>query len=215
MISAPALVPLFQPQGMPSLFEEIKNFLPDPEQRVLRVSLEHFSFAHNAREIVVNAIGRHILELARKDAFKTHPMVVFLDEAHQFLNARLSDERAEYPLNAFSLISKEGRKYALTLCLATQRPRDIPTGSLSQVGTMIVHRMTNDQDREVIERACGEFDHSLAAAVPTLIPGEAVLIGPEFGIPLKVRIIAPGVKPYFEGPNYQRYWSEKKEQEVS
>jgi hypothetical protein len=44
------------------------------------------------------------------------------------------------------LIAKEGRKYGLNICLATQRPRE---GVLSQMGTMIVHRIINDRDREV------------------------------------------------------------------
>ncbi len=41
------------------------------------------------------AIGRFMLECARADAFKTSPVVVFLDEAHQFLNKRVGDEGFE------------------------------------------------------------------------------------------------------------------------
>lgn len=44
-----------------------------------------------------------------------------------------------------------------------RRPRDITEEVLSQMGTLLVHRLTNDRDREVVERASGELDHSAAA----------------------------------------------------
>jgi len=36
-------------------------------------------------------------------------------------------------LDAFEQIAKEGRKHNLTMVMATQRPRDIPDGVLSQM----------------------------------------------------------------------------------
>ncbi|OPX24710.1 MAG: hypothetical protein B1H05_04720 [Candidatus Cloacimonas sp. 4484_140] len=44
------------------------------------------------------------------------------------------------------MIAKEGRKYGLNVCIATQRPRDIPEDVLSQIGTLIVHRLINDKE---------------------------------------------------------------------
>ena len=44
-------------------------------------------------------------------------------------------------LDSFDQIAKECRKHGLFLCLATQMPRDIPQGTLSQMGTFIVHRL--------------------------------------------------------------------------
>ena len=110
-------------------------------------------------------------------------------------------------LDAFDLIAKEGRKYGLTICIATQRPRDIPEGVLSQMGTLIVHRLINDRDREVVERASGEIDRSAAEFLPTLAPGQAVIIGVDFPIPLTVQMTAPSAPPDSRGPDFQRYWS--------
>jgi hypothetical protein len=47
------------------------------------------------------------------------------------------------------------------------------------MGTLIVHRLTNDRDREVVERACGEIDRSASAFLPNLKPGEAAILGAE------------------------------------
>ena len=79
----------------------------------------------------------------------------------------------------------------MNICLATQRPRDITEGILSQLGTLIVHRLTNDRDREIIERACGEIDKAASDFLPSLQPGEAVLIGNDFPIPLTINIHKP------------------------
>lgn len=74
------------------------------------------------------------------------------------------------------------------------------------MGTLIVHRLTNDRDREVIERACGEIDRAVTAFLPNLRPGEAAIIGTDFPIPLTIQIHEPVTKPKSDGPNYQQYW---------
>ena len=201
------LAPVFYPEEKPSLFDEIEDFLKDPKARVLRVSLQYLSFAYGAREIVANAIGRRLLEMGRDSLFKKNPLVIFLDEAHQFLNSHLVNEEVNYPLDSFALIAKEGRKYALTICLSTQRPRDIPEGVLSQIGTLFVHRLVNDADRNVVERASGDIQASSLALLPSLAPGEAVVFGVDYPVPLTVQILPPEDKPDSKGPDFQSYWS--------
>ncbi|SOE17788.1 uncharacterized protein DUF853, partial [Hoeflea halophila] len=110
--------------------------------------------------------------------------------------------------DAFGLIAKEGRKYGLTTVIATQRPRDVPQDVLSQLGALFVHRLTNDRDRETIERACGDLDRSAAAFIPSLSQGEAIIVGPDLPAPLPIRMKAPekGQQPESHGPNYQKFW---------
>jgi uncharacterized protein len=205
IINSASFAPIFQPGSTPSLFEELRDFFTDPELRVLCVSLEAISFQHRVREIATNAVGRYLLELARADAFHSMPVVCVLDEAHQFLGGDIQPGD-ETPLEAFGLIAKEGRKYCLTLCLATQRPRDIPEDVLSQVGTMLVHRITNDRDRTTIERAVGPISQDGVALLPSLQTGEALLMGTEFSGPVVVKIHRPQHPPDSGGPDYQRFW---------
>ncbi len=206
--SSSELACLFQSAGKPSLIDEIDQFLADPMQRILRISLRYLSFAYSAREIVADAIGRHLLVLGRAQRMREHPAVIFLDEAHQFLNKALGDEQTRYPLEAFDLLAKEGRKYSLSMCIATQRPSDIPEGVLSQIGTLLVHRLTNERDRRVVERASDEIDRSAAEFLPTLAPGQAVLIGVAFPIPLTLQIAPPLATPDSTGPRYQEQWGQ-------
>lgn len=206
MLTASDLACIFDPIEK-SLFGKIEEFMLDQNNAVLRVSLKNVGFGHGAREIVANAIGRQLLARARSGAFKNSPLLIMLDEAHQFLNKTLGDESNRYALDSFELIAKEGRKYGLTICIATQRPRDIPEGVLSQMGTMIVHRLTNNHDREVVERAAGDIDRSAAAFLPTLAPGRAAIIGVDFPIPLTIQLLPPKEKPESAGPDYQENWA--------
>ena len=187
------------------LTESIDSFIAD-DKKLLRICLSGIAHEFKAREIVANVIGRYLLNKARDSAFKETSVVVLVDEAHNFLGRQIGAEDAVAKLDAFELIAKEGRKFGLNICLATQRPRDITEGVLSQMGTLIVHRLTNDRDRDVVDKACGEIDRSAASFLPNLKPGEAAIIGVDFPIPLTIQITPPLAKPKSEGPNFQKHW---------
>ena len=198
---------IFSPSGATTVPQAIDSFITDDQKSVLRISLQNVSFAHNAREIVANAVGRCLLDMARNDRFRERPVLVIVDEAHQFLNKTIGDESCRVDLEAFGLIAKEGRKHGLNICIATQRPRDIPDDVLSQMGTLVVHRLINDRDRSVVERASGEIDKSAAAFLPTLGPGEAVVIGVDVPVPLSIRIQRPDCPPDSTGPAHEICWA--------
>lgn len=176
-------------------------------KKLIRIDLSGIPFEYKAREIIANCIGRVLLNESRKGTFSNKPIVVFLDEAHNFIGKSIGNEDTLAKLDAFELIAKEGRKFGLNICLATQRPRDITEGVLSQLGTLIVHRLTNDRDREIVERACGEIDKAASDFLPSLQPGEAVIIGNDFPIPLTINIKKPTIKPNSEGANFQENWA--------
>ena len=204
VLTSPSFKCVFRSADAP-LTQCINDFVGN-DKKLLRICLSGVSHEYRAREIVANVIGRHLLNAARSGAFKNAPVVVLVDEAHNFLGKQIGTEDAVAKLDAFELIAKEGRKFGLNICLATQRPRDITDGVLSQMGTLVVHRLTNDRDRDVVERACGEVDQSASSFLPNLKPGEAVIIGTDFPIPLTIQIKPPLAKPKSEGPDFQSYW---------
>lgn len=206
-LASPNLECLFAPVGLEPLPSVVETFLADPAQRVLRISLEFLSFEHNAREVVANAVGRYLLGLARQGRFMANPVVTLLDEAHQFLDKSVGDEFSKTDLDAFGLIAKEGRKYSLTCVLATQRPRDIPEDVLSQMGMFIVHRLINERDRNIVEKACGDLDASAAAFLPTLGQGEALVVGVSSPMPLPVAINRPARPPSSRSADYENLWN--------
>ena len=206
MVSAAEFACIFKSGTIKPLFNAIESFMIDGDHRVLRISLRDVAFASDARQIVANTIGKYLLKKARSGSFHNTPVVVIVDEAHNFINKFIGDEFSKEYLDAFELISREGRKFCLTICIATQRPRDLPESVLSQMGTMIVHRLTNNSDRELVEKASGDIDRAAASFLPTLAPGEAILIGTDFAFPVAVKIMPPIYEPDSTGPNYQKLW---------
>lgn len=77
-----------------SLTEIIDKFIAEEQQDdfVLRIGFENLGYEFQTREILANAIGRYLLKLAREKLFKNNPVVLILDEAHQFLNKIVVDD---------------------------------------------------------------------------------------------------------------------------
>lgn len=206
VLTSPAFTCVFKPLNAPALTDGIQEFIKG-NGRLLRICVSGIAYEFHAREIIANVIGRHLLTAARAGVFRERPTVVLVDEAHNFLGQRIGTEDYAAKLDSFELIAKEGRKYGLSICLASQRPRDITEGVLSQMGTLIVHRLTNERDREVVESACGEIDRAASAFLPNLRPGEAAIIGTDFPIPLTIQVKEPTTRPASDGPDYQKYWA--------
>jgi uncharacterized protein len=99
MLDSDGLSCIFKPEGKQSLFDVIQAFLND-DSRILRVSLRFLTDSNNCREVVANAIGRYLLDLGRSGTFTKKPLIVFLDEAHRFLNRWLGDDNSKYVLDA-------------------------------------------------------------------------------------------------------------------
>jgi hypothetical protein len=178
------------------LESSITAFLDNKFQNLLIIDTSLVPSDNSMRDILVNAIGRFLLEKAFKEKFKKSPLILILDEAHQFLNKKIKDEYSvEVELNAFERIAKECRKFGLFLVISTQMPRDIPSGVLSQMGTFIVHRLINQKDREAIEYACSDANANALSFLPALSAGEALITGVEFPMPVILKIKPPECKP--------------------
>ncbi|OUO84012.1 ATP-binding protein [Bacteroides sp. An269] len=186
------------------LREGIQEFL-NGENSVLRLNFSKVSFDYQVREILVNAIGNYLLNEARKGLYKDNPIIIFMDEAHQFLNKSIADEYfSAKPLDAFEQISKEARKYGLFLCIATQMPRDIPLGTLSQMGTFVVHRLINEQDKKAVENAASAANRNSLSFLPSFGEGEALLVGVDFPMPLTIKVNAPQKVPDSQTPKLKQ-----------
>lgn len=169
--------------------------------QLLRLDFSGTSSSFNAREILANSIARYLYDSSKEGKFKKKPLVFVLDEAHLFLNKNLIEaDQSLTPLDAVDLIAKECRKFGLFLCLATQMPRDIPVGTLSQMGAFIVHRLINEQDRRTVEMACSVATKSALSYLPALGAGETIVMGVDFPMPIPLRISEPTIRPRSDTP---------------
>lgn len=201
IVGEPTLGCLFKEQAGTYDFVDILDwFIGTKEPTILRLSLKHLPEAHNAPGVLVNALSRLLLRYAREDKFKKDPVVLVVDEAHRYMNRENTDDPS-HRLDGLELVAKEGRKEGLYLLLSTQRPRDLGHGVLSQVGTIIAHRLTHPDDRSTVERAAGDFDANAASILAGLAPGQAVIIGVDFPVPVTVQVLEPAHKPNSSSPS--------------
>lgn len=133
---------------------------------------------------------------------RKQPLLVTIDEAHRFLPKEV-DTPAHRTVGR---IAKEGRKYGVGLMVVTQRPSDIDAGVLSQCGTMIALRVTNESDRRAVCSSLPDELGDLGQLLPSLRTGEALVLGDALQVPSRVRIRLAPNKPQGGDPPLPSAW---------
>jgi hypothetical protein len=118
---------------------------------------------------------------------RSRPLLIVLEEAHTYLSAESKSRSA----SAARRIAKEGRKYGVGLMLVSQRPSEIDPTILSQCGTLISLRLTNENDRGQIRSCASDNLEGLFAMLPILRTGEALVVGEAVGLPVRALIEPP------------------------
>lgn len=85
-------------------------------------------------------------------------------------------------------IVKEGRKYGVGVMLVSQRPSEVDSTILSQCGTIIAMRLSNDTDRGHVTGAASDNLKGLFDMLPVLRTGEAIIVGEAVSLPIRTLI---------------------------
>lgn len=133
---------------------------------------------------------------------REQPLLVVVEEAHLFLPDG-TDNPAQ---RTFATAAKEGRKHGVGLLLVTQRPTELDSSVMSQCGTMIALRLTNQADRSRVTATMPDDLANLAGLLPSLRTGEAVVVGEAMPIPSRVRIPVATNKIVGSDPDLARGW---------
>ena len=121
----------------------------------------------------------------------TKSINIIIDEAHNILSHdsnRESESWKDFRLETFEEIIKEGRKFGVFLTIASQRPSDISSTIISQLHNYFVHRLINNRDLEMIEKAISYLDKLSIETLPILPPGACVLSGIIADLPVIIQI---------------------------
>ncbi|GAA2178853.1 ATP-binding protein [Leucobacter tardus] len=164
--------------------------------------------------IVVGVLARVLYEVHFWTEEKKRTPVTFVcDEAHLYLPANAGGAAEVRALDSFERIAKEGRKYGISLLVVSQRPSDVSRTVLSQCNNFIALRLTNDQDQAVVKRLMPDSMEGIAAALPLLDVGEALVLGDSLVLPTRIRLDAPSVKPNSATKNFWTEWNESEVEE--
>jgi len=175
-------------QGNFNLIDEIVQVLDNGQNVIIHFGRYDSSLDHM---LVANLITRRVRQLYRKKVEqyeqtqdktdKPRPLMITIEEAHSFLNPSVSRQ------TIFGTIARELRKYHVTLMVVDQRPSSIDDEVLSQLGTRITGKLTEERDIEgVLTGVAGRS--FLRGALESLDTREQVLLmGHAVPMPIVVR----------------------------
>jgi uncharacterized protein len=135
-------------------------------------------------DVVISVISRLAFDLAiwSKGGL---PTLLVCEEAHRYAPA---GERGHFgpTRQALARIAKEGRKYAISLALVTQRPSELDPTILSQCSTAIALRLSSERDQQVMRAATHEGLIDLLDFLPLLGDREAIVLGQGVAMPMRI-----------------------------
>lgn len=136
------------------------------------------------------------------------PILLVYEEAHKYVpNSDLVKYRSSK--KSIERIAKEGRKYGITLLLASQRPSEISETIFSQCNNFIAMRLTNPVDQGYVKKLLPDTLGTLIDTMPSLKQGEALLVGESIILPSIVQIDRCANEPSSNDIPYWELWKEE------
>jgi hypothetical protein len=120
-------------------------------------------------------------EETKATADKPRPLMITVEEAHKFLNPEVARQ------TTFGAIAREMRKYNVTLLVIDQRPSSIDAEVMSQLGTRVSGKLTEERDIEAVLTGVSNRS-ALRGALSSLDTRQQILImGHAVPMPIMMR----------------------------
>ena len=197
------------PKGVLPFYDRQRN----KESAVDVVIIDLSLLATEVLENVTALIGRLILEFLQRlgehggeGARGSFPVVLVLEEAQNYIQQPRSLEDESISRTVFERIAREGRKYGLSLVIASQRPSELSKTVLSQCNSFIVHRLQNPEDLRYFKEIVPGIYGPMLEQIPALAPQTALVLGECVPAPALVRIREARPVPRSRDPKFYRYW---------
>ncbi|MGN6347928.1 MAG: helicase HerA domain-containing protein [Candidatus Nitrosocosmicus sp.] len=112
------------------------------------------------------------------------PVIVVIEEAHVFIP---KNENTDTKYIA-SKVAREGRKFGVGLIIVSQRPRSLDPNVLSQMGSLSIMKIVQQEDQSQIWSASEAINEKIIEQLPSLNPGEALFVGQWVNLPSFIKI---------------------------
>lgn len=137
------------------------------------------------------------------------PVTLVCDEAHVYIpnNFQLSASERRM-VEIFENIAKEGRKFGMTLFVASQRPSELNKTIMAQCANFIVSKLNNETDKSMVKGMLPDGNEDIIDSTTTFSPGEVLVIGDAVPIPLKIKVELAKERPQSRTINFWDVWKE-------
>ncbi|MBC7264193.1 MAG: ATP-binding protein [Chloroflexi bacterium] len=180
--------PYIVPEAPFSVIDDMVNTL-DTGQHIILTFGRHNSVLDYI--LVANLITRRVRKLyeekmrrfeeTRDEADRPRQLMITIEEAHKFLNPAVSRQ------TIFGTIAREMRKYNVTLLVIDQRPSGIDTEVMSQLGTRVSGKLTEQRDIDAVLTGVASRETVRSALASLDTRQEVVMIGHAVPMPVVVR----------------------------
>lgn len=194
--------------SMEDLFRRLLGEAKGDRKKAVVIDLSPVPF--DVRSSVISLILRCLFDFAywyKRVHGKCFPIATFADEAHIYL--RDNDPSCESSKRSAERISKEGRKYGISLTIMSQRPREVSATILSQCNSFLCLRIANPDDQSYVKSLLPDSMRGVAGMLSTLRRGECILLGDAVLMPTRIKIDPPSPAPMSEDASFYKTWNEE------
>ncbi|HLN46166.1 MAG TPA: ATP-binding protein [Candidatus Sulfotelmatobacter sp.] len=149
--------------------ERIRNLLEETPTKLVVISI---SDPFSIKELAINLTQDMLVRRKRRFTVKPCILVVF-DEAQEFISTREGGIEGKCSQHVETLL-RQGRKYGLGVCLATQRIAYLNTNALQQLHTYFVGTLPRPYDRMLVSETF-MIDKGILEKTLEFAPGEWLL----------------------------------------
>lgn len=201
---------LFEDKPQTYLFEVI-NRIMGGDKPIKNIDLSEVP--HDIAILIIGAITKLIynVQITKKDAT---PITLVCDEAHVYIPADFQLSASQRRMvEIFENISKEGRKFGITLFVASQRPSELNKTIMAQCANYIVMKLNNENDKSMMKGVMAEGSSGIIETTTMFSPGDCLIIGDAVPIPLKIKVELAKERPQAKTIQFWDEW--KKERAVA
>jgi DNA helicase HerA-like ATPase len=149
--------------------EGIRELLEDKTTNLVVISI---SDPYTIKELAISLTQDLLVRRKRRFTVKPYILVVF-DEAQEFISSREGGIEGKVSQHVETLL-RQGRKYGLGVCIATQRIAYLNTNALQQLHTYFVGTLPRPYDRALVSETF-MIDKGILEKTLEFAPGEWLL----------------------------------------
>ena len=201
---------LFEDMDMgDSYIDYLVNRIMGGDKPVKNIDLS--GIPHDIAVLIIGAITKLIynVQIMQNDA---RPITLVCDEAHVYIPTDFQLTAAQRRMvEIFENIAKEGRKFGVTLFVASQRPSELNKTIVSQCANYIVMKLNNENDKSMIKGMMPSGGADVIETTTMFSPGDFLVVGDACPIPLKIHVELAKERPNSKTIDFWDEWSKEYE----
>lgn len=192
----------------PNYLSELVNRIMGGKKPVKVIDLS--GIPHDVAVMIIGTITKLVYNIQiMQNQGEYKPITLVCDEAHVYIpvDFQLSASQRRM-VEIFENIAKEGRKFGITLLVASQRPSELNRTIMAQCANFIVMKLNNENDKTMIKGMMPEGSSSVIETTTMFQPGDALVVGDAAPIPMKIHVELARERPQSRTIDFWDEWQQ-------